>query len=148
MPINKTSNLASEAMLALFRAADSLRRHFAQPLAMHGISLQQYNVLRILRGAGGTLPTMEIRDRMMERAPGITRIVDGLVKRELVEREADARDRRQVLCCLMPAGAAILTALDPVVDAADRRAFAKLSRPRLRALISDLRAIESNVPKG
>lgn len=142
------SNPEADAVLALFRAADSLRRHFLGLLSAHKISLQQYNVLRILRGAGGKLPTMEIRERMMERAPGITRIVDGLVGKGLVEREVPDRDRRQVPCRLTPAGAAILTELDPHMGAADRRAFSSLSRARLRTLVAELRTVEHNLSEG
>ncbi len=138
----------AHAVLALFRAADSLRRHFHRVLAPYGVSLQQYNVLRILRGAGESLPTMEIRGRMMEHAPGITRIVDGLVAKGLVEREAPASDRRQVLCRLTDAARALLAELDPLMDAADRRAFAGVSAARLRVLVDELRAVESELSKG
>jgi hypothetical protein len=65
---------AQEAILALYRTSDMLRRRFSQLVEPHGISLQQYNVLRILRGAGkaGT-PTLDIADRMIEMTPGVTR---------------------------------------------------------------------------
>lgn len=135
----------SEAVLALFRAADRLRRHFLRSLSPRGITLPQYNVLRILRGAGGRLPTMEIRDRMMERAPGITRIIDGLAAKGLVEREPPGRDRRQVPCRLTGAGDALLSELDPEMDAADRHAFRGLTKARLRALVEELRAVEHNL---
>ncbi len=148
MSRRKQTRPEAKAVLALFRAADSLRRHFHRVLAPHGISLQQYNVLRILRGAGESLPTMEIRGRMMEHAPGITRIVDGLVAKGLVEREAPARDRRQVLCRLTAAARSLLAELDPLMDAADRRAFSGVSAKRLRALVDELRAVESELTEG
>ena len=64
---------AQEAILGLYRTADLLQRTFAQIVEPRDISLQQYNVLRILRGAGkqGT-PTLDIADRMIEKTPGIT----------------------------------------------------------------------------
>lgn len=132
-------------MLALFRAADRLRRRLTRLLRPHGLTLQQYNVLRILRGAGGTLPTMEVRQRMMERAPGITRILDGLVTRGHVERELPDRDRRQVLCHLTRKGRALVDKLDEPMDEADRSAFAGMGKTRLRTLTAELRAVESNL---
>src|ERR1700745_3972622 len=67
---------AQEAILGIYRTSDMLQRRFAQLVEPHGISLQQYNVLRILRGAGkeGT-PTLDIADRMIEKTPGIPRLL-------------------------------------------------------------------------
>ena len=70
---------SQEASLGLFRTADLLRRRFHAVLEPKGITQQQYNVLRILRGAGdGGLPTLTIAERMVERTPGITRLLDRL----------------------------------------------------------------------
>ena len=68
-----------EAILSVYRTSDVLQRLFVKLVEPHGISLQQYNVLRILRGAGkeGT-PTLDIADRMIEKTPGITRLLDKL----------------------------------------------------------------------
>ncbi len=66
---------AQEAAIGLLRTADTVRREIASVVEPHGITLQQYNVLRILRGAGALgLPTLEIAARMVEQAPGITRL--------------------------------------------------------------------------
>lgn len=135
----------AEAVLALFRAADSLRRYFLKVLAPFEITLQQYNVLRILRGAGGQLPTMEIRERMMEHAPGITRIIDALVVKGLVKREASEHDRRQVRCLLTPPAEALLAKIDPLMDAADRRAFSRVGSSRLGGLVKMLRSVEGEL---
>lgn len=142
MPERRLPIPEAEAVLALFRAADSLRRHFQRVLAPHDLTLPQYNVLRILRGAGGALPTMEIRERMMEHAPGITRILDGVVAKGLVKRETAARDRRQVLCRLTSSAEALLAEIDPLMDAADRRAFSRIPASRLAGLVRQLRAVE------
>jgi len=147
MSQKKHSNIYADGVLALFRAADSLRRYFVRPLSERGITLQQYNVLRILRGAGGALPTMEIRSRMMERAPGITRIIDGLLAKGLVERETPAHDRRQVPCRLTAAGLAVVADLDQDMDDADRKAFGNLSKARLRELVEELQAVERRLSK-
>ena len=99
--------------MALMRTADLVRRHASALLEPHGLTLQQYNVLRILRGAGADgLPTLEIADRMIERTPGITRLLDRLEAKELVRRQRCAKDRRQHLCWATPKALAILQKID------------------------------------
>ena len=86
---------AEEAILTLYRTADAVQRDFTTLIEPHGISAQQYNVLRILRGAGSDgLPTLEIADRMIERTPGITRLLDGLESSGFVCKENCATDAR------------------------------------------------------
>ncbi|HWZ86101.1 MAG TPA: MarR family transcriptional regulator, partial [Thermoanaerobaculia bacterium] len=66
-----------EAALGLLKTVDELRQRTSSVLEPFGVTDQQYNVLRILRGAGGAgLPTLDIAGRMVERAPGITRLID------------------------------------------------------------------------
>src|SRR5688572_9880482 len=80
-------SMAEEAALAVLRTADVLRRRLSEAMEPVGITMQQYNVLRILRGAGeGGLPTLEIADRMLERQPGITRLLDRLERKGWIER--------------------------------------------------------------
>jgi len=99
--------------VALMRTADLVRRHASALLEPHGLTLQQYNVLRILRGAGADgLPTLEIADRMIERTPGITRLLDRLEAKELVRRQRCPKDRRQHLCWATPKALAILQKID------------------------------------
>src|SRR5438128_7791686 len=102
-------SVAQEAVVALMRTADLVRRHATALLEPHGLTLQQYNVLRILRGAGADgLPTLEIADRMIEQTPGITRLLDRLEAKELVRRQRCPKDRRQHLCWITPKALAIL----------------------------------------
>jgi len=106
-------SVAQEAVVALMRTADLVRRHATALLEPHGLTLQQYNVLRILRGAGADgLPTLEIADRMIEQTPGITRLLDRLEAKELVRRQRCPKDRRQHLCWATPKALAILQKID------------------------------------
>ena len=90
---------AQEATLALLRTTDLVRRRLAAVIEPHGVTLQQYNVLRIRRGAGADgLQTLEIAHRMVEQAPGITRLLDRLEAKRLVRREPPVGDRRFVIC--------------------------------------------------
>ena len=130
-------SLSQEAMLGLFRTTDILRRTSSKVLEPFGLTLQQYNVLRILRGAGGNgLPTLAIAERMVERTPGITRLIDRLLKKELVERERPPGDRRQVVCRITSKGLDLLAGLDEPVDDLDDRCLAMLSEEDHRTLIA------------
>jgi DNA-binding MarR family transcriptional regulator len=136
-----------EALLGLLRTADVVRRSLAQLVEPHGITLQQYNVLRILRGAGTAgLPTLEIADRMLEQAPGITRLMDRLEAKQLVRRERCPEDRRQVLCWLTSRGAELVQGLDGLMDAADAGTVAALSPAEQEELIRLLDAVRSGSP--
>ncbi len=110
--------VAEEAGVALLRTAALLRRAIAAHIAPHGISPAQYNVLRILRGAGEEgLPTLAVRDRLVEEAPGITRLIDKLEKAGHVRRDRTSRDRRTVRCRVTPKGLALLDEIDATLIA-------------------------------
>src|SRR3954464_4626707 len=107
------SSAAEEAVVALVRTADLLRRSLGKIVEPHGITLQQYNVLRILRGAGTDgLPTLEIAARMVEHAPGVTRLLDRLQGKAFVRRQRSAAARRQIRCWITPAGLELLDRLE------------------------------------
>lgn len=128
---------SAEALVALMLTAETVRWPLQDMLAgSHDLTLQQYNVLRILRGAGKEgLPTLEIGARMIERTPGITRLLDRLEQKGLIARERSAEDRRQVITCITTAGVELLRALDRPVQAIERQVFGDLSDTDLRALI-------------
>jgi DNA-binding MarR family transcriptional regulator len=133
-----------EVVVALLRTADLVRRTVGRALEPHDITLQQYNVLRILRGAGEQgLPTLEIAERMIEQAPGVTRLLDRLEVKGLVRRQRCAQDRRQVLCWLTPAGLELVERLDEPVDSADAEAVAMLTPEEQEKLLRMLDAIRS-----
>lgn len=135
---------AQEAAIALLRTASVVSRRFARVVEPHGLSLAQYNVLRILRGAGAEgLPTLAIRDRMIDEGSTVTRLLDKLETVGLVTRDRSRPDRRQVLCQITAAGEALLSTLDPVVDAADTEAMAMLSATERASLIELLAAIRN-----
>jgi len=134
----------AEAVVGLMRTADVVKRSLARVVEPHGITLQQYNVLRILRGAGPDgLPTLEIGGRMIEQAPGVTRLLDRLEGKGLVRRQRCPSDRRQVLCWITPAGAGLLQAMEQTVEEAGRRALGALGRDELDSLVRALDAIRS-----
>src|SRR5258708_27358149 len=111
------SSPSEEAVVALVRTADLLRRVLTDVVEPQGITLQQYNVLRILRGAGAEgLPTLEIAGRMIEQAPGATRLLHRLQAKGLVRRQRSAEDRRQIRCWITPAGLELLDRLQAALQ--------------------------------
>ena len=137
-------SLGHEGVVALLRTADLVRRGYNRVLEEYEITLQQYNVLRILRGAGEAgVPTLTIAERMIEEAPGVTRLLDRLEAKDLVRRERCRQDRRQVLCWLTSKGSELLETLESPVDETDRASLAMLScedQERLIRLLDIVRA--------
>lgn len=124
------------AALALLRTADELRRTIDTLIAPHGVSAEQYNVLRILRGAGEKgLPTLEIAARLLERNPGITRLIDKLEAKKLVERKRCITDRRQVFCTITQAGAELINKLDEPARQQNKHLFRGLTGAQTDVLI-------------
>ena len=125
--------------LDLLRTSDVLSRRLAHVLKNEDLSSNQYNVLRILRGAPEGLPCGEIGSRMITRDPDITRLLDRLEKRGLISRCRETKDRRMVLTRISPEGLKLLARLDEPVQEAHREQLGHLGRERLRALAELLR---------
>ena len=123
--------------MTLLRVTDMLSRRPAQLLKKEDLSMNQYNVLRILRGAADGLPCGEISNRMITRDPDITRLLDRLEKRGFILRSRESKDRRTVTARLTSEGYALLARLDEPVQDTHRQQLGHLSEKRLREL-SDL----------
>jgi DNA-binding MarR family transcriptional regulator len=127
---------AEEASLGVLRTASLIRRALARVVEPSGITPPQYNVLRILRGAGTAgLPTLVVRDRLLEEAPGITRLVHKLDAAGYLRRVRSTPDRRLVMCYLTPKGLALLKRLDPLIGATHEFGVTGLSNAEQRTLI-------------
>ena len=138
-------SLEEEAGIALLRTAEVLKTYFGSVVEPAGVSLPQYNVLRILRGAGPEgLPILSVAERMIERAPGMTRMIDRLEKKGLVVRERCATDRRIVYARITPAGKAVVDGLDDAVTAAHVQGFPPLDRDEIRAFVRVLDALRAS----
>lgn len=125
-----------EATVALMRTADLAQRLMAAVLEPLAITVQQYNVLRILRGAGEEgLPTLEIAERMIEQTPGITRLIDRLEQKRLVTRRRPSADRRCVYCTITRAGLDLLSDLDAPVVEVGNAALSSLSAKEVAQLV-------------
>jgi DNA-binding MarR family transcriptional regulator len=125
------------AYVGLLSTADKVRAAFEAVCAPFEITGQQYNVMRILRGAEPAgLPTLTIAERMIESAPGITRMIDRLAAKGMVVRETRANDRRFVHCRITDRGLKLLKQLDQPVEEANRAAFRGLSNTELVQLLA------------
>lgn len=104
------------ALVTLLRTAEVARHALEAALRPWGVSPEQYNVLRILRGARDTgHPTLEIAQRMIARCPNITRMLDKLIAKGLVRRERPGGDRRVVLIKITAKGLDLLGRCDGAV---------------------------------
>jgi DNA-binding MarR family transcriptional regulator len=141
---------AQEATIALLRTASIVSRALARVIEPAGLSLAQYNALRIIRGAGTSgIPTLSIRERMIEEGTTITRLLDKLEDAGLIRRERSFPDRRQVICFTTDAGKKLLESLDAPVDLADEEAVSALSESQLERFIELLDAVRtSNAERG
>ncbi len=136
------TSLEDEAVVSLHRTADQLNGRFGDMLKPHGLSPTQFNALRILRGAGdGGRTCSEIAERMINRDPDITRLLDRLEHRGLVVRSREGRDRRVIITRITQAGLELLRGLDGPIEEFNRKQLGHLSEQQLRALVKLLEAV-------
>ena len=143
-------SVRQEAAVALLRTASVVRRAVERVVEPFGLSFAQYNALRIVRGAGtGGIPTLAIRERMLEEGTTITRLLDKLEEAGLVRRERAHPDRRQVICHATEAGKTLLDRLDPLVDAGDAATVETLDEAEVETLVRLLDAVRAaNAERG
>lgn len=139
--------LEVEVFLNLLRTADALSRAEVSLLKTHGLGVAQYNVLRILRGAGRDgLTCGDVSTRLIAKDPDVTRILDRLDRQGLIERGRHDRDRRVIRVSIAKAGLALLARLDGPLDEVHRRQLSHLSPSELRTLSALLEKARQQVP--
>lgn len=128
-----------EGYIALLRTADDAKRFATLALEHEGVTLQQYNVLRILRGSGASgLPTLAIAERMVERTPGVTRLIDRMERKGWVVRKRCTEDRRRVWCRITQKGLDLLDRLEGTIERVDATISDVLDRDELQQLVGFL----------
>lgn len=128
-----------EAHLAVARTAALLEHALAEALKRYEITPTQYNVLRILRGAGERgLCRNEVSERMVARVPDATRLLDRMEAAGLIQRFRDEEDRRFVTTRISEEGRRLVDALDAPVQALHKEHFRDLNADELRGLITSL----------
>ena len=142
-------SLEEEAYLNLVRTEDALTQKQVELFRTAGLSASQYNVLRILRGAGPDgLPCGEIVERMVTRDPDMTRLLDRLEKRGLAARSREEKDRRVVMNRITDEGLRVLKGLDaPLLELLSRE-LGHLGADKLRELVTLLELAREPAPLG
>jgi len=111
-------------------------------LKQQGLSLQQFNVLRILRGQKGEAANLyTVQERMVNRMSNTTRIVDKLIDKNYVQRNICKKNRRKIELFITEKGKEVLVDLDRIVDEAEKQLTAKLNAQEKQNLISLLNQI-------
>jgi DNA-binding MarR family transcriptional regulator len=125
-----------EAHLSIERTAAVLSHAMSEALKARGITGTQYNVLRILRGAGSSgLCRNEVKQRLVSQVPDVTRLLDRMEAAGLVARERDDDDRRFVTTRITAAGLGLLAQLDQPVEELHRELLGHLSEAELKQLV-------------
>jgi len=133
---------ADEALLSILRTAAVLEHAENEVLKAHGLTHTQYNVLRILRGAGKRgLCGRDIADRMVSHVPDVSRLLDRMEDSGLIARRRDPDDRRHVTARITAAGRTVLADATPDLERTGRARTARLSPADIAGLIRSLAAI-------
>lgn len=131
---SKFANHKIKALLNVLYTANWISNHQNAFFKPFGISPQQYNILRILNGASEPLNVQIIKDRMIERAPNATRLMDKLCAKNYIERLPSEQDRRVVKIAITKQGQELLMAIP---DNLNKTILNKLSEAEAQQL-SDL----------
>jgi DNA-binding MarR family transcriptional regulator len=130
---------SSEAALSVIRTAAVLEHQINDALRPCGITSLQYNVLRILRGAGSNgLCGREISERLVSKVPDVSRLLDRMEGMQLLRRERDADDRRHVTARITPKGLSVLDEARPKLEVVERERFGHIDGERLQVIIDVL----------
>jgi DNA-binding MarR family transcriptional regulator len=135
------ASLEHEAILGLLRTAAVVDHATDEALRPYGLTGTQFNVLRILRGADPDgLCGKEIGERMINRVPDVPRLLDRLEKAELISRQRDREDRREVSARITPKGRQLVDDIGNISTPVEKW-FRRLDQSQLRALITALDVI-------
>jgi len=135
------------AVLNVLRTGDWIDNRLGRLFREYGLTSSQYNVLRILRGEGKPLPSLEIADRLIQVVPAITGLIDRLEKQELVVRRRDDEDRRVVFVEITPKAVTLLAKIDQPLDQLQKQLIGHLTKSelaQLSSLLEKARAAEEN----
>lgn len=133
------------ALLNILVTADHLRRQMEGVCSEHGITNTQYNVLRILRGVHPNgHPRCEISDRLIEKAPDVTRLIQRLEKQGYVEKFTPKEDRRVAMSRVTRKGLALLEKMQKDIDRFDSSLESRFSRAELDRLSQICESIYSD----
>lgn len=127
-----------KTIITLLKASSWVYESLVQTLKPHGISLQQFNVLRILRGQKGKAANLStVQERMVNKMSNTTRLIDKLIDKNLVKRTICEENRRKIELFITRKGEEFLTVVDPIVDDAQEKIIQKL-KPNEKSILTEL----------
>lgn len=137
-----------EAIVALLLTTDRVKGRLSRLATRFDITPQQYNVLRILNGAGEEgLPTLEIMNRMIERSPGITRLLDRIAAKKLIRRERLMDDRRCQICTITSKGRTLLEQMEEPMQQLSSEVMSELDEQQVQTLITLLSGVREGTDR-
>jgi DNA-binding MarR family transcriptional regulator len=139
------TSLEEEVLLNIHRTSDRIQHYFQQTIKPLGLTPTQYNVLRILRGAGENgLRCSEVGERLVSSDPDITRLLDRLQKQKLLRRKRDAKDRRVIYTTITAEGLRLLKELDPLVTDSVKQLLKHVGKEKLTTLVALLEEVRQS----
>jgi DNA-binding MarR family transcriptional regulator len=133
-----------EALVSILRTAAVLEHEINDALKPFDLTSTQYNVLRILRGAGDTgLCGRDIGERLITQVPDVPRLLDRMTEAGLIARKRDPDDRRHVTSRITAKGLRLLDEVQPALEAIERRRTGLLNQDQIRGLLRNLEAVRS-----
>lgn len=132
---NQTLGLQTKTAINLMYTSRIIEESVLQVLKEFDISTQQFNVLRILRGQKGIAANLStVQERMIDKSSNTTRLVDKLVKKDLVKRQVCKNNRRKIELFITENGLSLLKTLDPITEQNNKLQLIKLSEKELETL--------------
>lgn len=137
--------VTAEALASVLRTAAILEHQMNEALKPYGITHTQYNVLRILRGAGAEgLCGREVAQRMVSRVPDVSRLLDRMEETGLLSRERDPGDRRHVTARITRKGLTMLEQTTPALEVVERTRFGQVPAGQVQHLVELLASVRGN----
>ncbi len=128
--------LARTAVIELIVTGTWVQDHLSEALKPYNLSIAQFNVLRILRGQKGKPASLTcVNEKMIHKMSNTTRLVDKLIKKDLVDRIICPENRRKIELTITPAGLDLLKDLDLVINTTEEKLMSKLQEQELNTLI-------------
>lgn len=139
-----TIKLARELVVQSMRTAQIITAELSCALHPHGLTIQQFNVLRILRGCHGKAATLQfVTERMIHKMSNTTRLVDKLIEKKLVARKQCEENRRKIDLLITPQGLALLQTLDPIIDEKEMEIARGIQVADIDQLLTTYKTIQS-----
>ena len=133
---------SKHAIISILKTSALISKVLLNGLKPFGISEQQFNVLRILRGQKGIAANLStVQDRMVNKMSNTTRLIDKLIQKKLVKRNICKENRRKIELFITEDGLSFLKKIDPITDDIEKKTLGKISPKDLNSLISILNSI-------